>query len=178
MKKITILLMYTIVAMFTLRNTVNAQKRNVTFNSPARSYSFVSPFEEMGFAETKANNFNIKAVRDFVKTYKTISSNKWYLAEDGSSSSTFTSDGTTTTVAYNSKGCRLYTRKIYNENKLAADIRHIIKREYYDATITLVREFETDDGLVIYVHMQDKETWKIVRITVGEMKLVENLTKS
>ncbi len=178
MKKITFLLTYAIVIMPTFSNTVNAQKSAIAFNSPAPAHSFLSPFRKMGFEETMANDFNIKAVRDFVKTYKTISSNKWYLAYDGSSASTFTSDGITTTVAYDSKGYRLHTIKVYEENKLGADIRHIVKREYYDATITLVKEVETDKGLIFFVHMQDKDTWKIVRIADGEMELVESLKKS
>ncbi|MEJ7680868.1 MAG: hypothetical protein WKG06_24055 [Segetibacter sp.] len=178
MKKITFLLIYTIAVMLTLSKSVNAQKRYIASNSSALNNTFLSPFEKMGFKETKANNFNIRAVRDFVRTFKTISSNKWFLAEDGSSTSTFNSNGITTTVLYDSKGYRQYIIRIYEENKLQADIRHMIKREYYDATITLVKEVEANDGLLIFVHMQDKYTWKIVQVADGEMKLVQNLTKS
>lgn len=178
MKKITCLLIYTIVVLFNRGDSVNAQKINIAFTFPAGSSSFLSPFAKMGFAETKDNNHNIKAVRDFVKTFKTIDTNKWFLAEDGTSTSTFDSDGVKTTVSYDSKGSRQYVVRNYQENKLPSDVRHIVKREYYDATITLVKEFETNNGLIFFVHMQDKDTWKIVRIAHGEMKLVENLTKS
>jgi len=53
----------------------------------------------------------------------------------------------------------------------------MVKREYYDATITLVTEVETYKETVTYVHLQDTETWKKVRVANGEMKLVENFKK-
>ncbi len=177
MKKITFLLTHTVVVMLTLLTAVKAQKR-LTFNSPAHSNSFLSPFKEFGFAETKANAINIKAVRNFVKTFKTTSNNKWFLAADGTSTSIFTSDGITTWVTYDSKGNRLYILRIYQENEMAEDIRDRVKREYYDATITLVKELQTYEWLFIYVHLQDKDTLKMVRIAAnGEMKLVDNFSK-
>ncbi len=172
MKKINFALIYTMAFMLCLSNIAGAQKFDVALN-----YPFFSPFEKMGFKGNNANDFNIKAVRDFVKTFKTVDNNRWSLAEDGSAASTFTSDGIKTRVAYDRKGYRRYILKVYKENKLSDDIRHMVKREYYDATITLIKELETNDGLVIYVHMQDKGTWKIVSIADGEMKLVENFNK-
>lgn len=137
----------------------------------------LTPFEKMGFGETKANNINIKVVRGFVKFFKTVKNNKWFLAEDGSSNSTFNYDGIKTIVEYDSKGCRRYIMRVYEENKLSFDIGDMVKREYYDATITLVTEVETHNGRVTYVHLQDKETWKKVKVADGEMKLVENFKK-
>ena len=136
-----------------------------------------SPFQKIGFGETKANNVNIKAVRDFLKFFKTVTNNKWFLAEDGSSSSTFNRDGVKTIVQYDSRGCRRYIMRVYEENKLPFNIRDMVKREYYDASITLVTEVETYKETVTYVHLQDKETWKKVRVANGEMKLVENFKK-
>lgn len=164
--------------MLTLLTTVNAQKGSLAFNPSARSLSFKYPFQKCGFGETEATAINIKAVRDFVKTFKTISNNKWLLARDGASTSIFTSDGITTRVTYDNKGQRLYILKIYEENKLAEEIRDRVKREYYNARITPVKELQTYDALLLYVHLQDKNTLKVVRIAAdGEMKLVENFIK-
>ena len=131
----------------------------------------------MGFGETRANDVNIKAVRDFVKNFKNVESNKWSLTEDGSSTSTFNSNGINTTAVYDRKGYRIYILRVYEEDKMSFDIRHMVRRQYYDATITLVKEFETARGLTIYVHMKDKETWKIVRVANGIMQLIENFNK-
>ena len=177
MKKIIFPLIYTIVVILTSSNTGKAQKSAVAFNSPTREDSFLSPFEKMGFEETKANNININAVRDFVKTFKGISSNKWYRTKDEGFTSTFTFNEIETTVAYNMKGVRNYIIRIYKENNLPFEIRDMVKREYYDATITLVREVKTDFEKIFFVHMQDKYTWKIVKVADGEMKLVQNLIK-
>jgi len=178
MKKTVFPLIYTFVVMLTFVITSLGQKSNIAFNSAISGNHFVSPFYNRGFEETKAGNFNIKAVRDFVKTFKTVSSNKWFLAADGSSTSTFSSKGIETTVAYNRYGIRQYIIRIYKENNLLFDIRDMVKSQYYDATITLVKEVETDKDLIFFVHLHDKDSWKIVRVVDGEMKLVENLAKS
>lgn len=82
MKKVTFPLIYTIVVMLTSPHTADAQKSAIAFNYPAQENSFSYPFIKMGFRETKANNININAVRDFVKTFKSIGNNKWYLTKD------------------------------------------------------------------------------------------------
>ncbi len=82
MKKIIFLLTNVIFAIITISNTVIAQKNDIAFNAPAHINGFL-PFVIMGFAEMKANDVNIKAVRNFVKTFKTVSNNKWFAAEDG-----------------------------------------------------------------------------------------------
>lgn len=177
MKKAAFPLIYTIVLILTSSNTANTQKNAISFNSPALENNFLSPFEKMGFEETKANNININAVRDFVKTFKNIGNNKWYRTKDGGFTSAFTSDEIETTVAYNTKGVRKYIIRIYKENNLPFEIRDMVKREYYDATITLVREVKTDLEMIFFVHLRDKYTWKIVKVADGEMKLVQNLIK-
>ncbi len=178
MKKITFPLIYTIVVILTSSNTANAQKNAIAFNSPALENSFLSPFAKMGFPEFEANNININAVRDFIKNFKSISNNKWHFTADGGFVAIFTADEIKTRVVYDNKGYRQYMIRMYKENKMPTDIRHIVKSEYYDATITLVKEVETNnDDLIFFIHMQDKDTWKIVRIVDGEMKLVENLIK-
>lgn len=178
MKKTVLPLICTCVVMLTKAIPCVAQKSNVAFYSAISGKHFVSPFYDMGFEETKAGNVNIKALRDFVKTFKTISSNKWILAADGSSISAFNSEGIETMVAYNRFGMRQYIIRIYKENNLRFDIRDMVKRQYYDATITLVREVKTDNDLIFFVHLHDKDSWKIVRVADGEMQLVENLSKS
>lgn len=172
MKKIAFPLIYM------LWLTIASAQKNIAFNSPAPGDSFLSPFQEMGFKKIAADDFNIKAVRDFVKAFKTVHNNVWSLANNGGSVSTFTSDGIKTKVTYDKKGNRLHIIKIYGENKLSGDIRRVLKREYSDATITMIEELETNEGAVaIYVHMQDKDTWKVVHITDGEMKLMQNFNK-
>lgn len=161
----------------TMSEPVSTQKPGISFDATKSSNRMSSPFKEIGLGETRAYDVNIKAVRDFVKTFKNIDNNIWIHAEDGSFTSTFTSNGIKTIVAYDRKGYRLYIMKVYEENMLAFKIRDIVKREYSDATITLVKEIETVKGLVIYVHMQNKDTWKVVRFFNGEMALVENFNK-
>jgi hypothetical protein len=179
MKKLTFFMLINVTAaVITLLNTVSAQNNDLAFNARKPVRSFLSPFARMGFGETRANDINMKAVRNFVKNFKTVGNNEWFASADGGFTSTFVSDGINTTVSYDSKGRLQHIIKIYGENRLSFDLRHLVKREYYDASITLVKEVETDSGVITYVHMQDKDSWKIVRIVDGQMQLVEILNKS
>jgi len=136
-----------------------------------------SPLQKMGFDEGKANDVNMKAVRDFLKVFKNVTNNKWTIADDGSTTSTFLVRGIKTTVSYDKEGGRQYIMEEYGENNLAFEIRDLVKKEY-DGTITLVKGYETNKGCVIYVHIEDKQGWSIVQIANGDMKLIERLTKS
>lgn len=153
-------------------------KERVTHLHIPESNVSLSPTEKMGFDETRARNISIKAVRDFVTTFKNVNNNKWYINDTNDGfTSTFEADGIKSTVSYDSEGNRRYIIRTYQEDKMSFEIRDMVKREYYDANITLVKEYETNRGLTIYVHMEDKDSWKIVRIVDGEMQLEQKLDK-
>jgi hypothetical protein len=148
-------------------------------NSTENSGATTSPsgFDEMGFGSLKINDINIKAVRDFLKNFATVTNNKWLKGDDGSLTCQFSSDGVATSVRYDKSGDRLYIMKIYKEDKLADKIRRNITRKYYGAKITMVMEYDADRGVETYIHLEDSRTYKIVRIVDGDMELYEKLNK-
>jgi hypothetical protein len=119
---------------------------------------------------------NPKAIKDFKKTF--AARNKTWYKSGNSSIATFSLVEIKNLVAYDNKGKWQYTIRSYNEDKLAHNIRSIVKPVYYDYVITLVEEVRTAGGIAYLVHMQDETTWKIVKISAdGEMELFENLNK-
>jgi hypothetical protein len=117
-----------------------------------------------------------KAMRDFRKTFKDINNEKWYILSNGFVAE-FLNDDIKNVVVYDKKGNWLFSICYYNEKKLAPDIRAIIKGTYYDYTITRVEEIHVPEKIIYLVHMEDQTTWKNVRVSDGEMELIEDFSK-
>ena len=118
-------------------------------------------------SETKITSVNIKAVRHFSYSYKSISDAKWFKTEGGCLAS-FLSKGIYTKVVYDQQGWWLYNLLEYTEANLAFEIRHRVKSKYYDDDILVVHHYEFDSNKTVYIiRMQDKQS-NIKTIKVGE----------
>ncbi|SRR6266700_412349 len=122
------------------------------------------------------NDINIHAIRDFIKRFDNPIDIKWTKVKKGYIAAC-TLKGTRSTVAYDIKGEWVYTIKYYEESKLPRSIRAIVKRIYYDYTITLVEEIvqQINNEPVYLVHIKDESTCKIVLVdNNGEMVVIED----
>jgi hypothetical protein len=124
-----------------------------------------------------AKSINTKAMKDFQARFNEASNTMWY--SDGNGLETiFTRDGYSDRVFYDKKGHWEYSLIFYNENKLPRDIRAVVKSTYYDFTITLVEEVQTPDGNAYFVHLEDDQTIKIVKLNQdGDMETFQELAK-
>jgi len=114
---------------------------------------------------------NIKAVRDFMKTYNTISNEKWEILEDGYLVS-FTYDSKTKRIFYDKKGNFLYTIDDYRETKLPEDVRGAVKNIYRDYSITIIHEVNLDKKNrtpTYLIHLKNDSLFKRVRFFEGEI---------
>lgn len=121
-----------------------------------------------------------KALKDFTKTYKTVSSESWEKIQDGYATR-FTLNDVLNSVYYNTKGRWTGSVKGYSEDKMPRDVRNIVKQEYYDYSIIYVEEVETIDsnGVPTYViHLEDKNNIKLVRIGNRQIDVMEEFQKS
>ncbi len=124
------------------------------------------------------NNVNSKAVRNFVRSYKNVSNEKWYGLRDGFVAK-FTLDEINYLIAYDKKGGWLHTIRTYHENELPQDVRHLVKSSYYDYNIMLAQEIETPlNGITYIIHMEGKTNWINLRVCSGEMEEWQKFNKS
>jgi hypothetical protein len=124
------------------------------------------------------NDVNNRAARDFVKRYDQAIDPNWYKAYNGYIVK-FRLNNNIHRAAYNEWGDWTYTIQYYKEESMPKDIRAIVKRVYYDYTITQVEEIKTPNQPVTYlVHMQDATTWRNVKVCDNDMETVELLNKS
>jgi len=165
-----------IVSVATLAGTSRANAQIVS-NSSSLEY-------QMNATETK-NSINElaispRAVKDFMNTHKNVTGESWMKTKDGFSVR-FNSDDVRTTIYYDKKGNWSGSIKIYGEEKMLRDIRHLVKSTYYDYNIVYAQEIETtdSDGLPTYVVcVEDKAKIKMIRIIDGEMSEWKEYTKT
>jgi hypothetical protein len=130
------------------------------------------------FTETAyANEVNQKAMRDFKKSFKDVSNEKWYLIKNGFLAE-FSSNTSKNRVVYDNKGNWRFTVSYYDEKSLPAEIRAIVKPIYYDYTISRVEEVHTEGKIIYVVHVQNDSSLKTLRVCEGEMDLIEDFPKS
>ena len=131
--------------------------------------------------KTKAgflNDINARAAGDFLKRYRDADEATWYQITEGFAVF-FNQKNIKTKAVYDKNGNWQYTMRFYKEQQMLHSIRHIVKREYYDFTITQVEEIHYQNQPVVYVvHMQDDSTWMNVRVSEGEMQVLEKYSKS
>jgi len=121
---------------------------------------------------------NAKVVRNFAKDYKKATDVKWIKTSEGLYAAYFVNDAVQNLVCYNKKGnfeCQL---RYYQEDKLPREIRGLVKGAYYDFSIYLVTEVHRNGKIAYVIKMEDKTSWKTVKVVDGEMEVTEDFRKS
>jgi hypothetical protein len=129
-------------------------------------------------APVDRNGVNSRVVKNFVRSYKNVSNERWYKLQDGFVSM-FNLDDINYQVAYGKKGNWIRTIRSYSEDKLSEDLRYMVKSIYYDCSINLVQEIENPVDPVTYIIQLKGKTQIInLRIRDGEMTVLKKYTRS
>ena len=128
--------------------------------------------------ELRKNEINIRAQRDFIKEYESVTDARWYISGNGLLAVYFTKAGITTRRYYNKKGLYEYMMRYYNEDKLNHDVRHLVKSKYYDFSIFQVIEEHKNGSIAFLIEIQDKDSWKTIKVVDNEMEVVDEMQKT
>ena len=175
MKKNLIALVIVCVAFLAGISGANAQ---IVSNGSSLGYEMSATKTTNSMKELEA--ISTRALRDFAYTHKNVTGESWTKLKDGFSVK-FISEGVRTTIYYNRKGNWTGSIKIYGEEKMLRDLRHVVKSTYYDYNIVFAQEIETADseGVPTYVVcVDDKTKIKMIRIRDGEMSVWKEFTKA
>ena len=144
------------------------------------SYSSIQPQNGILGTATPASavEINNKAVRNFTKDYKKATGVKWMKTSGGQFAAYFSNDNIQSLVVYNKKGNYECMLRYYQEEKLPREIRGLVKSTYYDYDIYLITEVNRNEKIAYVVKMEDKTSWKTVKVVDGEMEVMEDYTKS
>jgi hypothetical protein len=67
--------------------------------------------------------------------------------------------------------------RYYTEKELQPNIRNQVKSAYEDYSISSIKEVSNKKAIVYLVTIEDKTTWKIIRVANGEINVWEEYTK-
>jgi hypothetical protein len=125
-----------------------------------------------------ATEVNSKALKNFARSYKDVTNEKWYNVHDGLVAM-FTVNGVDNRVGYDKKGNWVNTVRTYKETNLRGDVRHAVKSNYYDYNINLVQEIETPYNPTTYLIQLIGKT-EIISLSMceGEMSVLKKYNKS
>jgi hypothetical protein len=147
------------------------------------AYNSVSPEDPFSlfndkkyFPESRLNDINIKAVRDFINSFKDVTNEKWYSISDGFIAS-FTKAGIQTKVVYDLQGVRHCTLRAFNEKQMPEEIRNMVKSKYYDFNILVGYEVKYDSGSIYIIKIDNTTKLKILKITNEEIEVIGDYTK-
>lgn len=123
------------------------------------------------------NEISSNAVRNFMQDYKSVTDARWSNLGHGYCVVNFTVDSIKTRIVYDKGGHCENMVRYYFENRLPPAIRHLVKSTYYDFSIYHIIE-PTVNGITSYlVQLEDRSSWKTIKVVDGEMEVVEELLK-
>ena len=82
-----------------------------------------------------------------------------------------------TNVYYKTNGVVDYQINYYFEEQLPADVRHLVKTNFYDYSITQVSEVHRNNSIGYFVKVEDKTAIKTIRVVGEEWEVVEDMIK-
>ncbi len=127
--------------------------------------------------EDNLSTVNTRAMKDFKRSFKSGSDEKWYRSIEGGFLVRFVLNGIKNRADYDKKGNWIATTRYYTEKELPKDVRAQVKSVYYDFSISTVEEITFPEHLVYIIHMQDDTKWMNVRICDGEMDIMQEFFK-
>jgi hypothetical protein len=122
---------------------------------------------------------NAKALKNFKKSFKTISAERWVKNQYGFTAR-FTIDNISNVIYYDKSGNWQATLKTYNEDKFNRKVRAIVKSKYFDYKITQVQEIEntdTNDIPTYIVHIEGEKDFMLIRVSDGNMDVYEKFDR-
>jgi len=120
------------------------------------------------------NKSGVRAMKDLAARFTNASVANWFEGNNVISASVI-ENGIKNSVLYDKKGRWLRTIKSYDETKMPADIRELVRRsKYFDSDILYVWEVQKWDSLYYVVHLQNKKTVNEIVVYDNEITLLKS----
>lgn len=133
---------------------------------------------KLGAGFTFINDINTKAVQNFISRYPEITGVTWFKSSCGLTGAYFEKSNIRTWVYYDKTGACNYIIRHYYEEKLAAQIKELLSDKFPGFSIFHVSEVTKNEKIAYVVKMQNKTSWKTVKVIGDEMEVVEEYLKS
>ena len=116
-------------------------------------------------------NVNLKALKDFGKSFHKVSDEKWFKVPGGVIAN-FLTNGIDFRIKYDENGKWLYNLLTYPEDNLPSDVKSLIKSRYYHYEIEYCNEYQLSNSTIYVVKMTDDKSTKTIKIADGEIEVI------
>ena len=174
MKRTLVSMITTGIMTFLMYSNANAQ---IAMNKSVKADDRFKT-EKNKLLDTKTSSgttINFRTLKDFKKRFALVNNVTWDVTSGGYFAE-FSADSIKTVAAYGKKGRWFYTIQRYNEKKLPAEIRALVKSTYYDYSILNIHEVHVpdyDDAIYI-LDLKFDQHFKTIRVCGGEMEVIAN----
>jgi hypothetical protein len=127
-------------------------------------------------SKTTTANVSQKVMKAFQSAFKEGENPKWYQLNKNFLVN-FIMYQQQHSALFKKNGYMVYHIAYGEEKNLPADIRKIIKPNYYDYNITKVVKVNVEDRNIWVINLEDTKNFIIVRVENGEMEEVQKLSK-
>jgi len=154
-----------------LRKNENAKPVSISFITDASVTNNAGALFNLNAAASR-----IKVQRSFIAYFGENAENNWSMVGKDFLNR-FHSNGLLINALFTKNGRLIYTIRYCTEKNLPADIRKIVKREYYDYTITMAIEVKESDRDIWVIKLDSPSEQITVRVEDGEMEQVQQFEK-
>jgi hypothetical protein len=120
---------------------------------------------------------NERALTNFRKRFKDVPAEKWHVGAETISAS-YVKDDVKTSVVYDHKGRWVRTENIYQSDNIpVAIIDQIMRSQYRRYKINMVQEFFEGPNKFHVIHLEDKDSFKLVVLSENELGLYKTVRK-
>ena len=173
MKKIAHYSIATLLSTIMLVSSAVSQELAVNTNKKEKTFTATEDLESSG--ETcSIDRVSTKVLRSFYLSFGEKEDAIWSKTTKGFVV-WFKDQKRSTYVYFRPNGAIDYQLHRYFEEELPKDVRHIVRSNFYDYTITHVSEVHNDDSISYFVKIEDKASLKTVRVTGNEYAVIEDL---
>ena len=128
--------------------------------------------------DAAASSINLHAIKDFRYRFANATEEHWSHINKGFCVY-FKKEGFSTRAYYDTRGSWTGSLKYCDETQLPHFIRDVVKRTYYDLSITGVIIASVPEHTAYIMNLEDKDQLKIVRVSdEGEMEVLHEYTKT
>jgi len=151
----------------------------VSILSPHISFAQEVNFKELPpiTISATASNVSAKVTRAFGQYFKDATHLRWYEI-DKKFLVKFIQDDQENRALFTGKGQLVYHVSYGTEKHLPAEVRNLVKSNYYDQTINRVLKVNQDDRNIWVISMEDAKQYVMVRVENMELEETQRMLKS
>lgn len=124
------------------------------------------------------NSINKKIARDFSRNFSSASDISIFTDASSSTLVSCKVDGVQNRITYDKRGNFVSNLRYYDQEGLPKDVRHQVRRTWYDYAIVYVVEVNYNQKTAFVITLEDRSSWKKIKVVDGEMEVMEEFIKN